>query len=157
MAVRTQIHGRMRGLQKHCTTAPPDLARLQVGTYAYLKNFRKGLHHQLERCVREVEEAPDAATARECTARLQWVRKKQEFLDAHPQLAGHSEDSGRRKPQPDRELLQLNGEVPQSVRQGLTREAPVDACTINTLTSDDSIPLSTDHSRSELLQRSRQW
>ena len=26
----------------------------EVGTYPYLKNFRKGLHHQLDRCLRDL-------------------------------------------------------------------------------------------------------
>ena len=89
MAVRTQIQGRMRGLQKHCTTAPPDLACLQVGTYAYLKNFRKGLHHQRERCERELAEATDArdaATAADCNDRLRWIRRKQHFLDRRNEM-----------------------------------------------------------------------
>ena len=84
MAVRTQIQGRMRGLQKHCTTAPPDLARLQVGSYAYLKNFRKGLQHQRERCERELAEAKDARDVEKAIKRndrLRWIHQKQDFLD----------------------------------------------------------------------------
>ena len=68
----------MGGLQKHCTTAPPDLARLQVGSYPYLKNFRKGLQHQRERCLRELRaaiEADDAARAADCNDCFLWIRQ----------------------------------------------------------------------------------
>ena len=79
----------MGGLQKHCTTAPPDLARLQVGTYACLKNFRKGLKHQRERCFRELAaatDAGDAATAADCNGRLRWIHEKQAFLDTRNEM-----------------------------------------------------------------------
>ena len=94
MAVRIQIQGRMGGLQKHCTTAPPDLARLEVGTYRYLKNFRKGLKYQLERCLRESAEAREAggaATAADRDERLRWIHEKQAFLDGGAQHGhGHA-------------------------------------------------------------------
>jgi hypothetical protein len=37
----------------------------ELGTHAYLKNFRKGLRHQRERCSRELALDQLAATARE--------------------------------------------------------------------------------------------
>ena len=37
----------------------------EVGTRPYLKNFRKGLRFQRERALREMEAAPDDATARD--------------------------------------------------------------------------------------------
>ena len=89
MAVRIQIRGRRGGLRKHCATALPDLARLQVGTYAYLKNSRKGLHYQRERCLRDLAaatDARDAATAAECNDRLLWIREKQDFLDTRNEM-----------------------------------------------------------------------
>ena len=49
-----------------------------------MKNFRKGLKHQLERCERDLaaaRAARDAATANACQDRLLWVLNKQLFLD----------------------------------------------------------------------------
>ena len=51
----------------------------EVGTYAYLKNFRKGLRYQRERCERELEAAAaaiDVATARDATDRWLWILEK---------------------------------------------------------------------------------
>ena len=60
---------------------------MQVGTYAHLKNFRKGLAHQLERCESELS----AATAshnwqgeEEAKHRLQWIYEKYRRLDTLP-------------------------------------------------------------------------
>ena len=61
----------------------------EVGTYAYLKNFRKGLHYQLERCERELEAAAaanDDATARDATDRWLWILEKQEILDIYQEM-----------------------------------------------------------------------
>ena len=49
-----------------------------------MKNFRKGLKQQRERCQRELEEAQgtdDAATVGACRERLRWVNYKQSSLD----------------------------------------------------------------------------
>ena len=70
-------------------SATPDLARLQVGTWEYLKNFRKGLKYQRERCLRELAaatDARDAATAADCNDRLLWIREKQDFLDTRNEM-----------------------------------------------------------------------
>ena len=65
-----------------CTTAPPpDLASLQVGNWEYLKNYRKGLQHQLQRSQQQLIETDDAAKARDLEARVIWVQHKQYFLD----------------------------------------------------------------------------
>ena len=53
----------------------------EVGTRQYLKNFRKGLRFQLERCLRELAASPDAATACFVDVRLRWILVKQDFLD----------------------------------------------------------------------------
>ena len=61
----------------------------QVGTYAYLKNFRKGLRYQRERCERELEAAAaasDVATARDATDRWLWIFEKQEILDIYNEM-----------------------------------------------------------------------
>ena len=58
----------------------------EPGTYAYVKNFRKGLHHQRERCERELHEAREAlddATAASLAERLQHILEKQDALDTH--------------------------------------------------------------------------
>ena len=60
-----------------------------VGTYSYLKNFRKGLRYQRERCERELEAAAaalDAATARDATDRWLWILEKQDILDIHNEM-----------------------------------------------------------------------
>ena len=60
------------------------LARLQVGTWAYLKNFRKGLRHQASRCKSELEAAEargDVSAAAELQHRLDWIFAKQRYLD----------------------------------------------------------------------------
>ena len=62
------------------------MACLEVGTYAHLKNFRKGLNHQLARSTREwkeAQEAGDDATAAACTERMRWIHEKQASLDGH--------------------------------------------------------------------------
>ena len=54
----------------------------KIGTFPYLKNFRKGLRFQLERCEREWEAARDDATARAATTeRWRWILEKQHRLD----------------------------------------------------------------------------
>ena len=53
----------------------------EVGTHAYLKNFRKGLRHQRERCSRELALDQLAATARELDDRWHWILEKQDSLD----------------------------------------------------------------------------
>ena len=53
----------------------------EFGSHAYLKNFRKGLRHQQQRCSRELEEEKSAATARELDDRLRWILEKQDSLD----------------------------------------------------------------------------
>ena len=61
----------------------------QVGTYAYLKNFRKGLRYQRERCERELvaaAAAADAAAARDATNRWLWILEKQEILDIYHEM-----------------------------------------------------------------------
>ena len=60
-----------------------------VGTFPYLKNFRKGLRHQRERCERELEAAAaaiDVATARDATDRWLWILEKQEILDIYNEM-----------------------------------------------------------------------
>ena len=61
----------------------------EVGTYAYLKNFRKRLRYQRERCERELEAAAaalDAATARDATDRWLWILEKQDILDMQNEM-----------------------------------------------------------------------
>ncbi|MDA8583980.1 hypothetical protein N9L68_07085 [bacterium] len=61
----------------------------EVGTYAYLKNFRKGLRYQRERCERELEAAAaaiDAAIARAATERWLWILEKQDILDKNHEM-----------------------------------------------------------------------
>ena len=53
----------------------------QVGTYPYLKNFRKGLHHQLDRCLRDLQASPDPATRCFVDTRLRWILAKFDLLD----------------------------------------------------------------------------
>ena len=48
----------------------------EVGTYPYLKNFRKGLHHQLDRCLRDLQASPDPATRCFVDHRLVWILAK---------------------------------------------------------------------------------
>ena len=57
-----------------------------VGTFPYLKNFRKGLRHQREWCEREWAAAPDDATARDATDRWLWILEKQDILDIHNEM-----------------------------------------------------------------------
>ena len=60
------------------------LARLQVGTRPYLKNFRKGLRYQASRCKSELEDATargDVSAAAELQHRLDWIFAKQRYLD----------------------------------------------------------------------------
>ena len=73
-----------RGQRAANTSGLPDVARLGVGDFPHLKNFRKGLQHQRWRCAREIKEAEDrqdAATAEELKERLEWIHLKQHFLD----------------------------------------------------------------------------
>ena len=61
----------------------------EVGSYSYLKNFRKGLRYQRERCERELEAAAaaiDVATARDATERWLWIIEKQDILDIHNEM-----------------------------------------------------------------------
>ena len=58
----------------------------EVGTYPYLKNFRKGLRFQLERCLRELAASPDPATACFVDVRLRWILVKQDFLDSRNEM-----------------------------------------------------------------------
>ena len=44
-----------------------------VGSYAYLKNFRKGLRYQRERCLHAATDAGDVATASELNDRVGWT------------------------------------------------------------------------------------
>ena len=65
------------------------MARLQVGGYALLKNFRRGLRHQLEHCASELEAATaraDAAAEADCEDRLLWIGSKQQFLDVQHEM-----------------------------------------------------------------------
>ena len=65
----------------------PDLAGLQVGTYAYLKNFRKGLAHQYQRCKAQMEAADESAeTAESHRKRLAWIEQKQIRLDRYHEM-----------------------------------------------------------------------
>ena len=60
-----------------------------VETFPYLKNYRKGLRHQRERCEREWEAARaagDDATARDATDRWLWIIEKQEILDFYNEM-----------------------------------------------------------------------
>ena len=60
------------------------LARLQVGTRAYLKNFRKGLKFQVSKCTSLLENATargDDSEAAELQHRLDWIFAKQRYLD----------------------------------------------------------------------------
>ena len=53
----------------------------ELGTYPCLKNFRKGLRFQLDRCLRTLTSFPDPATACLVDSRLHWIFTKQYFLD----------------------------------------------------------------------------
>ena len=64
------------GNGKKSTSWPRD-----VGTYPYLKNVRKGLRFQLDRCLRKLAAFPDPATACLVDSRLHWIFTKQHFLD----------------------------------------------------------------------------
>ena len=60
------------------------MAGLQVGSWPYLQNFRKGMRQQRGRAARELAEAQEAAEAvplQEAQRRLEWVDKKQKDLD----------------------------------------------------------------------------
>ena len=55
-----------------------------------MKNFRKGLKYQRERCLRELAAAADtgdAATAADRNDRLLWIRQKQAFVDTGNEMA----------------------------------------------------------------------
>ena len=68
------------------------LADTATGTYAYLKNFRKGLRHQRERCELDLQGAlpggdrESAATAAAARKRLLWIHEKQIYLDTHHEM-----------------------------------------------------------------------
>ena len=65
-------------------SATPDVAGLEVGTFAHLKNFREVIKRERERSYRqwqEAEEAGDAATAATCRKRWRWICAKQVYLD----------------------------------------------------------------------------
>ena len=68
------------------STAPPDLAGIQVGTYSYLKNFRKGLLHQKDRCLRELAKSRDKATAADLERRFDWIHAKIDALNRRHQM-----------------------------------------------------------------------
>ena len=53
----------------------------EIGTYPYLKNIRKGLRCQLDRCLRKLTASPDPAAACFVDSRLHWISTKQYFLD----------------------------------------------------------------------------
>ena len=57
---------------------------LQAGTFAFLKNFRKGLRHQMARCNSQLAAATacgDPSAAQEAQHRLDWIFEKQRRLD----------------------------------------------------------------------------
>ena len=61
----------------------------EIGTFAYLKNFRKGLLYQLKRCTSDLEAATvrsDAAEAFESQHRLFWIQAKQQYLDVQHEM-----------------------------------------------------------------------
>ena len=67
----------------------------EVGTRPYLKNFRKGLRHQRERCVRELEAARDDATARDAEDRWRWIlEKSRNWLTMARKWSGTCQSSG---------------------------------------------------------------
>ena len=69
----------------------------EVGTYPYLKNIRKGLHHQLERCLRDLQASPDPATACFVDTRLRWILAKQDFLAISTSWSGTGRLRGTRR------------------------------------------------------------
>ena len=76
---------------------------VEEGTKPALKNFRKGLRHQWERCQREREEAEkagDTATVNAALDRLRWIRTKQAALDDNGEMIFDRPVivSGRQKP-----------------------------------------------------------
>jgi len=84
----------------------------EVGTYPYLKNFRKGLRFQRERCLRELAAAPDAATACPVDVRLRWILVKQDFLDNRNEMVRDRPSQGN----PEREY----GSLEPAARRRLT-------------------------------------
>ena len=61
----------------------------QVGTLAFLKNFRKGLSHQLERCRNDIAAATargDHVAAQEAQHRVDWIFAKQRRLDVEHEM-----------------------------------------------------------------------
>ena len=67
-----------------CTTAPPVLASLQVGSWEYLLNHRKGLRAQQERCRLNAELARRDGLhdqVHEAQRRGRWVDCKIQQLD----------------------------------------------------------------------------
>ena len=78
------------------------MARLKVGTVEYLKNFRRGLQHQLKRCKQELAEARvarDVEQIEACTERCCWVQRKQSLLDDKHEMVWDkpSMENGREK------------------------------------------------------------
>ena len=53
----------------------------ELGDLSYLKNFRRGLRYQKERCLSALASGPSDETARDIDDRLQWIRFKQNLLD----------------------------------------------------------------------------
>ena len=51
----------------------------EEGSYAYLKNFRRGLRHQRERALRDIEADEDDKKS-EAQRRWLWILQKQYFL-----------------------------------------------------------------------------
>ena len=79
------------------------MARLQVGGYRYLQNFRKGLHQQRARGLEEFAKATqdgNAETASDCRERLLWIQQKFAFLDTGNEMIwdGLVTKRGRRLP-----------------------------------------------------------
>ena len=63
--------------------------KLQVGTFAYLKNFRKGFLHQMARCRSQLAAATargDLAAVQEAQHRLDWIFEKQRRLDVQHEM-----------------------------------------------------------------------
>ena len=55
--------------------------RREPGSRAYLKNYRKGLHHQWERAWSAVQDLPTGDARDAAQDRLNWVLAKQDALD----------------------------------------------------------------------------
>ena len=55
--------------------------RREPGSRAYIKNYRKGLHHQWERAWSAVQDLPRGDARDAAQDRLNWVLAKQDALD----------------------------------------------------------------------------